>query len=245
MMTQISNGLEGCGIIYVATGKKFIQMAMQSARSCREFLPEIKIHLFADWKSLGFHFETNCQPFTSVFNIEKPHSRSKIDYMPLTPFDRTLFLDADTYALGEISDLFDLLDKFDMALSHAHLRASRLKTWKTVIPESYPQFNSGVVLYKKTQEVIKILNDWKIAYEQAGFDTDQVTLRELLWSSTIRLATLPPEYNIGNIKYFFTWNKREVQPKILHLHFHRKKLLTCWLPFIKFLVKNWNFKLYP
>lgn len=244
-MAQTLKNLDGCGIIYVATGVNFIKMAIQSARSFHKYSPSLKIHLFADWQTSGFNFATDSQPFTSVTNIEKPHSRSKIEYMPLTPFDRTLFLDADTYALGDISNIFGVLDEFDFALTHAHLRASRLKTWRTSIPEAFPQFNSGVILYKQTKAIAQLFADWKLAFAQAGFDTDQITLRELLWLSQIRLATLPPEYNIGNIKYFFTWNKKEVLPKILHLHFHRKRILKCWLPLINLLVKSWNFKVIP
>ena len=39
----------------------------------------------------------------------------------------------------------------------------------------------------------------------------------LLWKSDLRIATLPPEYNVRFIKYKYIWKKTEAIPKIFHL----------------------------
>lgn len=218
------------GIIYVATGKKYIRMAMHSANSVRKHNPGINIHLFADWKEQGFDFEKSCAPFSSVGKVEDANYRSKVDYMGKTPYDRTLYLDTDTRVVTDIRNMFLILDRFDIALAHAPERVRRLVNWKIEIPDCFPQFNSGVVLFKKTETVLNVLQEWKSAFREAKIRSDQVTLREILWSSDLRIATLPPEYNLRYIKYLFIWNRREAKPKILHLLFYRRGILWLFYP---------------
>lgn len=232
---------QNIGIIYVATGKKYIQMAIRSARSVRKHHPKINIHLFGDWKEQGFNFDISCAPFTSVEGVEDPNYRSKVDYMGRSPYDRTLYLDTDTRVVKDISNLFDILERFDIALAHAPERVRRLMNWRIEIPESFPQFNSGVVLFKRSEDTSKLLQDWKEAFHSAKFRSDQITLRELLWSSDLRIATLPPEYNLRFLKYLFLWNRREATPKILHLHLYRRGmfwLLYPWMISVKELMRR-------
>ena len=120
------------GVLYIATGRKFIRAAMHSATSVRRHCPGLPIHPHADWQRHGFDFATSPYPFTSVETIERPHRRSKVDLMARTPFARTLFLDADTEVNEDVRGLFQVLDRFDLALTHAHLRnaAVRLRPWR-------------------------------------------------------------------------------------------------------------------
>jgi hypothetical protein len=221
------------GILYVATGKKYINMAIRSAQSVRQYCPGLNIHLFADWQETGFDLESTTYPFTSVGTVENAHSRSKVDYMSLSPFDKTIYMDTDTRVKEDITDLFQLLDRFDIALAHAHLRVSRLQRWKNQIPDCFPQFNSGVIVYSQKEMVIGLLDQWKEAYHQAGFKSDQITLRECLWLSELRIATLPPEYNLRFMKYLILWGNGEARPKILHLLLYQKGLLWFIHPWIK------------
>lgn len=222
---------ETSGIIYVATGKKYIEMAISSARSVRKFNPGLGIHLFADWKQQGYDLNDSRNPFSSISNIDDPHSRSKVDYFDKAPFDRILYLDTDTRVVADLSPLFSLLDQFDVALAHAHLRTSRLQEWKIKIPESFPQFNSGVFLYKKTPEVEQLLDTLRKEFYLAQTKDDQLILRELLWAGSLRIATLPPEYNIRFLKYPLLWKKREARPRIYHLHMYQRGVFWFLDPF--------------
>jgi hypothetical protein len=211
------------GVLYITTGKKYIKAAVRSAETVRKFSPDLPIHLFADYRIHGFEFDKIPDPFTSVEEIEHPHRRSKLDYMSRTPYDRTLYLDTDTALATDIRSIYQVLDRFDIALCHAHVRNNevRLRPWNVTIPDAFPQFNSGVILYKNNPETIKLMEAWPSAYQEAGFPQDQTTLRELLWLSDLRIATLPPEYNLRFMKYHFLWSKRETVTKIYHLRrFH-------------------------
>jgi hypothetical protein len=207
------------GILYIASGAKYIRAAIRSARTVQQYCPGLHIHLYSDWPRYDFRFDTSPFPFTSVGAIDGPHRRSKVDYLPRTPFDRTLYLDTDTALNADIRGVFRLLDRFDIALNHAHRRntQARLKPWRLDLPSAFPQYNGGVILFRRTPAVIGFLDQWREHFHEAGFQQDQMTLRELLWLSDLRMATLPPEYNVRFVKYHFLWAKDEAATKIFHL----------------------------
>jgi hypothetical protein len=203
------------GVVFVATGTRYIRCAIIAARSVQATNPNLPIALFTDDKALAA--ETPGL-FAHVLDIGEVHHRSKIDCMARSPFSRTLFLDADTRVLNDITEMFQLLERYDLAMAHAHARnreATRA-TWLTPLPDSFPQFNTGVLLYRMNPQMQALFDDWQVAYRKAGFRKDQVTLRELLWHSDLCVATLPPEYNIRYPKYLWLWGRREARPRICH-----------------------------
>lgn len=210
------------GILYIVTTQKssvYLDAAIESARSVLALCPNLGRHVYTDNGGLELIASSEESPFSSAGEIVNPHYRSKVDYIAQTPFERTLYLDSDTKVVADISEMFDLLNRFDLALAHAHKRNSHgtTESWREEIPPSFPQYNGGVILYRKVTAVKKLLKDWGDSFHEAGFKKDQVTLRELLWLSDLRLATLPPEYNIRYEKYLKIWNAAEATPKILHM----------------------------
>ena len=207
------------GVVYIATGEKYVRAAAKSAESVKKHCNNIRIHLFTDISDFRHEF------IDGVTVIEQPHRRSKVNYLFKSPYGRTLYLDADTRVVGNIEDVFNLLDNFDIALAHAHQRnhPATLEKWNTNIPYSFPQMNGGVVLFRMNTRVESMLKQWRDAYHTAGFKKDQTTLRELIWNSDLRLTILPPEYNIRYKKYLWIWKKNEAVPKILHLKKYLQK----------------------
>lgn len=206
------------GAIFVAVGNFYAERAAEAARSVKKSNPWLPTTLFTDQP-------IESDAFSSIVRFEKGHSRSKIDYMPHTPYERTLYLDTDVRVIGDLRSMFDLLDRFDIALSHAHRRNDSLtrEKWRSEIPDAFPQANSGVILYRLTPAVVDLFRDWATSFREAGFGKDQVTLRELLWTRDLRLYFLPPEYNIRYRKNLYLLSKREADPKILHMkRFHRR-----------------------
>ena len=200
------------GVVYVACGEPFVEAASASARSVREHSPSLAIHLYAD------RVDRADPLFDGVTRIEKPHRRSKVDCLVDTPFQRTLYLDADTSVVDDISEMFEILDRFDLAIAHAHRRnhPDTRTTWNLELPASFPQLNGGVLLFRRNERVLDLLGAWRDAYHEAGFAKDQVTLRELIWNSDVRVHILPPEYNVRYAKYLEVWDPAEAKPKILH-----------------------------
>lgn len=209
-------------------------------------MPSLPIHVCADQYCLDRL--KGVYPLMSFSLIDNPHRRSKIDYLNSSPFPYTLYVDTDVRCVANISSIFSILDRFDIALAHAHSREKQetQRIWLTDIPESYPQFNGGIILYKRTSLVSQLLMDWGKSHHSSGLLKDQVTLRELLWLSDLRIATLPPEYNVRYKKYLMFWKKSECNPKLLHFaSYHRKtslaEYLTNPLLFLKHFRTDWGF----
>lgn len=200
------------GVVYVTSGSTYTRMAIASAETVKRHNPKIAIHLFTDQENISSPF------INSVELITAPHRRSKVDYLHHSPFEQTLYLDADTFVLASLEEMFDVLTRFDIAMTHCHKRniENTTQNWNVKIPYAFPQLNSGVVLYRKNDIVTKLFSEWQAAYHSSGFKKDQVTLRELVWLSNARLHILPPEYNIRFRKYLEIWTEEEVDAKILH-----------------------------
>jgi hypothetical protein len=223
------------GILFVAAGRRYTRAARRSAASVLRHCPDLPVHLFAGAQDLPDLVPiTGPKVFDAIEPIPEPHRRSKLDYLPRTPFEWTLYLDSDTLVTADIREAFRLLERFDLAFGHAHWRnkPSFSGAWKTDLPPSFPQFNSGVILYRRSAPVLALLEDWRREYGHAGFQEDQRTLRELLWHSDLRIATLPPEYNVRFLKYPLFWSRTEARPKILHRQMYHDGPL--WF------LKNWG-----
>lgn len=228
--------LRGCGVVLVATGAVYVEAAIRSARSVKECCivappagaqptnkssSTLPVHIWTDMPEVC----SASGVFDTVERIENPHRRSKVDHLWRTPFERTLFLDADTRMVADVSGAFRLLDRFDLCMAHAHRRShSKSAATSSVLsaggrppPPEFPQLNSGVLLYRRTESVVAFLKQWQEAFHAAALPKDQVTLRELLWATDLRVYVLPPEYNVRYDKYLKTWDAGEAQAKILHM----------------------------
>jgi len=204
------------GVVYIATGAASVGAARASAASVRRTNPKLPVALFTNAESLEDPSLRGA--FDGIASVANPHRRSKVDCLSATPFERTLYLDADIRVYADLSEVFALLERFDIALAHAHSRNRERNTapWRIELPGAFPQLNGGVIAYRASSSVLELLGGWRDAFHSAGFHKDQVTLRELLWLSDLRIATLPPEYNVRYLKYLWVWPKSEASLKILH-----------------------------
>ena len=231
-MTNTMTPTPTCGVLYITYGQKYVRAAMRSAKSVRKNNPAINIHLFVDNESMQvLGLAQNSAPFTSIQVMDNPHRRSKVDMMGRSPFERTLYLDSDTSVAADITAMFGLLDRFDLAAVQAMHRNSSMQeeVWKDKVPNAFPQFNTGVLLYKATPAVFKLFEDWGKAFAESGHRHDQPTFRELVWASGLRVIALPPEYNVRYLKYRFIWSKSEAVPYIYHL----KQYHSGWLSWLR------------
>lgn len=218
-----TRALPTAGVVYIASGAKYSVFALDAARSVQRSNPELGITLLSDQPKLSVEGVVDRH-----YVFSGGHYRSKVDHLASSPFERTLYLDTDTRVVASLTSAFQLLDRFDLAMAHAHRRhrASTTEVWREEIPDAFPQLNGGVALYRKSPATDNLWHRWSESFHSAGFKKDQVTLRELLWlADDLRWTVLPPEYNIRYRKYPMIWKRDEAEPKILHYHtFHNRHL---------------------
>ena len=102
------------GIIYSAIGAQFIAEAISSARSSLRFnrVPHL---IFCDVVPID---RIDGIEFVRIESCGDPFG-DKIRSIRRLPFEKTLFLDGDTYLTANVDELFDLLNRFDVAAAHA------------------------------------------------------------------------------------------------------------------------------
>ena len=204
----------GKGVIYVARGAGYLTLAQTSAASLRAQEPDLPIDLFTDQPAPA-------GPFDRVHPIPDSGTRDKIACMAASRFERTLFLDCDTLVLAPPGDLFDLCDRFDLAVAHDVRRLSALVREGHAVPAApyaFPQFNTGVLLFRRTPAMAAFLADWGRRYAEAGKTRDQITFRDLIWQSDIRFHVLPEEFNLRRVTLLDAWEPLDARPTILHSH---------------------------
>lgn len=214
------------GILYVAFGEAFRAEAMLSISSAQEAMPNVDICLMTD--------EMPPSVPSGKLNIElisPSHIRAKVDFLSQSPFERTIYLDSDTLVERDISELFDLLDRFDVLATHDWARKRRSLSRKIPpygeIPYGFSEVNSGVMAWKTNADTHRWLERWKELYYhyQVPGTRDQATLRLSLWDSQVSLYVLPPEFNLRGRKARAHVKKQKkamgkghLKPRVIHLH---------------------------
>jgi len=178
------------GILYVATGERFLAEACRSAARVRELMPGISIVIASDRSPPKDLFDHHLGIANPQFNFS-----DKIGPLLSTPFERTVFLDTDTWLCEPVPEMFSILDRHDVAMAHAPMRFTAAST----VPSTFPECNSGVIAYHLNDRTRSLFGLWEKLYQErltsTGVIDDQPSLRDALWQSDASFATLPPEYN--------------------------------------------------
>jgi hypothetical protein len=188
------------GIIYSATGEFYVAEALRSARSSlrHNAVPHV---VFADGAAAGgagltiSRFEPSGNPYTD-----------KIANMRRSPFERTLYLDSDTYVVDEIVHVLALLEHYDMAVAFAPAYRGLADPG---VPKAFHEFNTGVLAWRANERVAAFMASWQETYTAWLRDepfpgagkasrsrrADQPAFRRCAWEHGVGVFVLTPEYN--------------------------------------------------
>jgi hypothetical protein len=196
------------GFYFIATGGRFLNEACRSAERIRSLMPGFPLAI-----------ASNLSPPKDLFNhhiaIANPQFSfsDKIGPLFTTPFEKTVFLDTDTWLCTPVKELFEVLDRYDMALARAPMR----ETAGSIAPACFSELNTGVIAYQKNEVVFSVISRWAAIYEERMLinpeENDQPALRDALWLSQASLLVLPAEYNFRFIMPSFAGRG---SVKILH-----------------------------
>src|SRR5690606_39040574 len=146
------------GFLYVANRQKFVNEALISVKSLKRFNRE-PVCLIC---TAALNTEEVQKAFDSVIEMEELINHtylSKVVGMQNSPWDHTIFLDSDTFITDKISELFEILELVDFATTlEQKLHTTNIKdlNYKNIFPE----FNTGVIVYRKNSVMEKVLADW-------------------------------------------------------------------------------------
>jgi hypothetical protein len=178
------------GIIYVATGPRYMAEAVLSANSVQAVMPGFPMTLFTDQTPPAGLFE-------NVFAADPAHKGrvAKIRSMAASPYAETLFLDTDTFMCESCEDIFWPLQKYDIAVAHEVYRNEyRFESF----PDSFPALNTGVVVFSRNTKTQAFFNMWEESYLNVfrhKQPADQPAFRHTLFQSDLLHYILPAEFN--------------------------------------------------
>lgn len=188
--------------VYSATGEKYLREAALSASTCRRHVPGCRLILLTPDAAAPEGFD---EVIRFGAEIADPFEL-KIAGIAAVAADRYVFLDTDTYILGDVGDIDALLDRFDIAAAQAPVRLQS-NLWPETAhfledaPSCFPEFNTGVIALKRSAAVAETLAAWLALYRRHRLAVppprtqDQASFRAAVFQSRVRVATLPPEYN--------------------------------------------------
>ena len=192
------------GVLYIAQGARYLDELRIAASSLRRVMPDLPCAVMTNEpeaaRAMGY--------FDLVLPLDDtPFSWAKrIRAFRQAPFDRTLFLDTDTYVCGDLSDMFRLLDRFEIAVAHAPIKHSPVLNDPVRpyvmpdVPETFPEISCGLLLFRRGEPMQRLLDAWLAEYERqlGGADRpfhDQPSFGKVLYDSDMRVAILPDEYH--------------------------------------------------
>jgi len=182
------------GVVYIASGPSYIRKAVRSANSVKRNNPDLNVSLFTDDDIDPSVFDNVVQSDRAI--RERGDSILSEQHMV---YDKNLYLDADTYVCQSVEELFDILERDNIAAAHNEAR-----TWyhqdvyeqlETNIPETFTEYNTGVVAYRRSSEVKELFKMWDDTHTELDYNRNQPAFRVALYRSDIDVTTLPPEYN--------------------------------------------------
>jgi len=185
-------------VVFVATGRRFVEEAEQAASRVRKTNPYLKICLVSDvpdyqpvfWDDLVLL--GNCQG----------GFRDKI-MMGLCPYRRFLYLDTDAHVFADLTDFWPMLDRFDFV---GHQLFEGHDCPLPGIPDAFPEFQGGVLGFQRTAKTNAFFELWLRYYDEyfrpdekgvyKYYDVgDQKSLRVAVWKAGLAVGVIGPEYN--------------------------------------------------
>lgn len=187
------------GAVYIITqDPRYVGLLLTSAASLKRAMPDLSITVFSQ-------FPVDSPLFDKIHLVDPAQDGfyDKARLIQNLPYDRTLLIDADTYVLSPVTELFGLLDRFDCAVTHEEYVST---DWhgrypRPDIPASFPEFNTGVLMIRRSDRMSRMLQHWGELYRQfleakpGQAINDQPFFREAAFCSDVRIATLTREYN--------------------------------------------------
>ena len=212
------------GLLYTATGRRYVEQALVSIESARRWNPGIPVAVFTDDPGAFADWADHVTPFSPPQTRREQMMLPRLQCLARSPFVRTLALDTDTVIMGPIHEVFDVLDATSVGICHGHQRTVRftaaLRDGKAMaeIPYAFGPVQGGVILFDDG-DGRRFVEDVASLYQDKQYEDDQVSMREVLWRANYRFATLPPEYNIYDLDELTHWDAEGFKvalPKIFH-----------------------------
>ncbi len=198
-------------------GVKAAQAIAKSVVSMRKLRLDYPVCVTGDTPVRGMQFIPweGESPFDASqrHNFQFRAGRIKPRLYQVSPFERTLYIDADTTFIKPIQAGFELLDQYDVAVTEENLTLKelynkKLAGWEINIQErdltvietggvSTRKFiNSGVIFFRKNNQTEKLFDDWHSEWMRfQQWDEQLALMRAMHGNQDVKVKHLSVEWN--------------------------------------------------
>jgi hypothetical protein len=202
------------GVVYMAWGDNARQQAETSIRSLWRYAPGMPVLVVGD------------EPAVAHFSVFKHVSARTIDVDPfdfgqrngwkflagrikpllyeLSPFEKTLYVDADSEFCASPDRGFALLERWDFVVAESRfgcvgdapfLPTEREETAAWLGTPLHIFHNSGMLFWKRCPEVAELMQLWSEEWQRYGDWDEQIALLRALMRSQTLFLTVPFDWN--------------------------------------------------
>ncbi len=175
----------GCGIIYIAFGHDYGIMALYSSKTLKEHNPEVHVTVITNIKWLKDCTDEGVGPFDNAIFYEERQENNryyKTDMYNLSPYNKTGFIDADTYVTGDISALFRYLDHYDVAIRI--IESPPVYDYEVSGEKSVDLFwlHTSVIFFNRNKRAGELFSRWKKYFIENPVSRDMPAMGQAIHS---------------------------------------------------------------
>lgn len=181
------------GFCYVINDAAYAGEMLESLKTLLQVMPDVPVCCI-----IPDHVEVELPATVERLSIGKQYSGPicKVEAIR-APFDRVALVDTDTYFVRDIREIFELLDRYDLAAAHDQLRGW---DYDTEAPKAFTELNTGLVVFRRTPRMRQFFSDWEATYREMNHEqalqANQPSFRQTLWNSEdVRHTVLTSEYH--------------------------------------------------
>lgn len=187
------------GVLYIAFGERAQEQVQVSLRSLGKVAPGLETLVVSDKEVFGSK--------TLIRPDQDAGARAyKTSIYDLSPFDQTLFLDADTEVRASPGAGFTLLGYVDIVLGQDVTRVFENNRWPSLLPAEvkttkaelgtghHMYFNSGVIFFNRNERVERMMGAWADEWNRYGRQ-DQMALLRAIHKYPVRIAAMRSPWN--------------------------------------------------
>lgn len=188
------------GILLIAISKPVAITANFTILCLNRHGNNLPIEVITDYPDLILKQENVASVIRS--NLDAHFIKTKC--IEFSRFHETMVCDVDLFFRKKYSDVWKYLDRGNLCMcidchptaeQCQHISGVEKEYTLKIVPHDSTQYNTGLMLFRKTQDVIDLFNLWNKEWMQYK-RLDQLALIRALYHKPTPIVAIPPEYNI-------------------------------------------------
>lgn len=193
------------GVVYIALGEQAQKEAEKSVVALKRHNPKLLVYILNNPNAL---FEQSPLPSLVDASNMVLSRWAKVSLDLWSPFDMTLYIDADTRPRGNVYPGFAMLrDGWELILAPStnqgydwlwHVTEAEQERTKRLWDCQPLQLQAGVMFFRKNKAMKKFFNGWRTAWMQYR-GQDQGAMLRALYRNPIKIMLLGRAWNGGGV----------------------------------------------